>query len=96
MTTEHPIDRQVRVFGTTYCGYCRLAEALLEKQGIPFEKIDVTGDARARAELVRATNGRQTVPVIFVDGQPIGGYEELVRFIATEGFNPQKDPGRVL
>jgi glutaredoxin 3 len=88
---------RVRVFSTTYCGFCRLAEALLEKQGIPFEKIDVTGDAAARAELVKATNGRQTVPVIFVDGQPIGGYEELVRFVANHGLELQpKDPEKVL
>ncbi|HZL18963.1 MAG TPA: glutaredoxin domain-containing protein [Polyangia bacterium] len=86
MAIETPTGPRVRVFGTTYCGFCRLAEALLEKQGIPFEKIDVTGDAEARAELVKSANGRQTVPVIFVDGRPIGGYEELVRFIATQGF----------
>ena len=86
MATEAQTDRRVRVFGTSYCGYCRQAEALLEKQGIPFEKIDVTNDAEARAELVRIANGRQTVPVIFVDGRAIGGYEELVRFIANHGF----------
>ena len=96
MAIETRTSARVRVFGTTYCGFCRLAEALLEKQGIPFEKIDVTGDAATRAELVKATNGRQTVPVIFVDGQPIGGYEELVRFIANHGFDLQKDPEKVL
>ena len=86
MATESQTGRRVQVFGTSYCGFCRQAESLLEKQGIPFEKIDVTHDAEARAELVKAANGRQTVPVIFVDGQPIGGYEELVRFIANHGF----------
>ena len=86
MATETQTGRRVQVFGTSYCGFCRQAESLLEKQGILFEKIDVTNDAEARAELVKAANGRQTVPVIFVDGQPIGGYEELVRFIANHGF----------
>jgi glutaredoxin 3 len=86
VATESQTGRRVQVFGTSYCGFCRQAESLLEKQGIPFEKIDVTHDAEARAELVKAANGRQTVPEIFVDGQPIGGYEELVRFIANHGF----------
>lgn len=86
MATDTHTERRVRVFGTTYCGSCRRAEALLEKQGIPFEKIDVTGDAEARAELIKAANGRQTVPVIFIDNQPIGGYEDLVRYIANQGI----------
>jgi glutaredoxin 3 len=90
VATETQTDRRVQVFGTSYCGFCRQTESLLEKQGIPFEKIDVTNDPDARAQLVEAANGRQTVPVIFVDGQPIGGYEELVRLIANHGLDLQK------
>jgi glutaredoxin 3 len=77
---------RVRVFSTTYCGWCRRAEELLTRRGIPFEKIDVTGDDAARAALVEDTGGRRTVPVIFVDGRPIGGYEELARLIAADGL----------
>ena len=43
---------------------------------IPFETVDVTGDRQARAELIERANWR-TVPVIFVEGRPIGGYREL-------------------
>jgi len=77
---------RVRVFSTTYCGWCRRAEELLTRQGIPFEKIDVTGDDEARAALVENAGGRRTVPVIFVDGRAIGGYEELARLIAAHGL----------
>jgi glutaredoxin 3 len=77
---------RVRVFSTTYCGWCRRAEELLTRRGIPFEKIDVTGDDEARAALVEDAGGRRTVPVIFVDGRPIGGYEELARLIAANGL----------
>jgi glutaredoxin 3 len=77
---------RVRVFGTDYCGWCRRAEALLAKEGIPFEKVDVTGDDEARAALVEASGGRRTVPVVFVDGRVIGGYEELARLIAAHGI----------
>jgi len=79
-------EPRVRVFSTTYCGWCRRAEELLTRRGIPFEKIDVTGDDEARATLVEDTGGRRTVPVIFVDGRPIGGYEELARLIAANGL----------
>jgi glutaredoxin 3 len=72
---------RVVVYGTTYCGYCFRAEELLRREGIAFESIDVTGDLRARAELVRRANGRRTVPVIFIDGEPIGGYQELAALV---------------
>jgi len=66
----------VTVFSTKTCGWCRRAEDLLTRNGIPFETIDVTGDRQARAALVERANWR-TVPVIFVEGRPIGGYREL-------------------
>ncbi len=56
------------------------------KEGIPFDKIDVTGDHDARMALIEAAGGRRTVPVIFVDGRAIGGYEDLIRLIATRAI----------
>lgn len=41
-----------------------------------FEEVDVTRDERRQEEVKRAS-GRQTVPQVFVDGQSLGGYEEL-------------------
>ena len=73
---------RVRVYGTSYCGYCRRAEDLLESRGIPYEAVDVTGDREVRAWLVENADGRRTVPVIFIDGRPIGGYQELARLSA--------------
>ena len=72
---------RVLVYSTTYCGYCRRAEELLRRAGIAFETIDVTGDVHARAELVERAGGRRTVPVIFVDGEAIGGYQELAAMV---------------
>jgi len=70
----------VTVFSTKTCGWCRRAEELLSRHGIPFETIDVTSDRRARAELIERANWR-TVPVIFVEGRPIGGYRELAHMV---------------
>ena len=68
------------MFSTATCGWCRRAEELLSRHGIPFETVDVTSDRQARAALVARANWR-TVPVIFVDGQPIGGYRELAQLL---------------
>ena len=68
---------RVKVYSTKHCGYCVRAKHLLARNNIPFQDIDVTGDDDARDELVERANGRRTVPVIFIDDEPIGGYAEL-------------------
>jgi glutaredoxin 3 len=67
---------EVKLYTTGYCPYCHAARALLEGKKVPFTEIDVTGDHEARARLARET-GRRTVPQVFIDGEPIGGYDEL-------------------
>jgi glutaredoxin 3 len=72
----------VTVFSTATCGWCRRAEELLSRHRIPFDTVDVTGDREARATLLERANWR-TVPVIFVEGRPIGGYRELADLVNT-------------
>lgn len=66
----------VRMYTRRWCGYCTAAERLLQEKGVEFEEIDTTGDHATRKWLLEAT-GRSTVPQIFIDGQPIGGYDDL-------------------
>jgi glutaredoxin 3 len=68
--------RDVKIYVTTYCGYCHAAKALLHRKGVPFQEIDCTGDPESRRMLIEKT-GRRTVPQIFIDGVPIGGYDDL-------------------
>jgi len=67
---------EVKIYTRKWCGYCTAAERLLRQKGIAFEQIDCTGDQEKRRWLVEVT-GRTTVPQIFVNGQPIGGYDDL-------------------
>ena len=67
---------RVVVYSTTYCGYCVRAKMLLNRKGIAFTEMDVTDDDAKRAWLV-TTTGRRTVPQIFIDDKPIGGFDEL-------------------
>ena len=68
--------KPVQVYTGPFCGYCRMAKQLLDRKGVPYDEIDVSGDDALREEMVRRS-GRTTVPEIFIDGQPIGGYDEL-------------------
>jgi glutaredoxin 3 len=69
--------RQVTIYSTDYCPYCRMAEKFLVEQHIDFKSIDVTDDDLMREKLVALT-GRKTVPQIFIGDQSIGGYSELM------------------
>lgn len=67
---------QVKIYTRRWCGYCVAAEHLLGKKGVEFENIDCTGDTAKRQWLAEVT-GRTTVPQIFIDDRPIGGYDDL-------------------
>ena len=66
---------------------CRTAKALLAKRGIAYEEINLAHDPEGRAELVRLT-GMMTFPQVVIDGEPLGGYQELVQ------GRPRRRPGR--
>jgi len=68
--------KKVRIYTTTYCGYCTRAKSLLKELAIPYEEINVEGDDEKRDWLVEVT-GRTTVPQIFFGEQSIGGYTDL-------------------
>jgi glutaredoxin 3 len=66
----------VVIYTTQVCPYCIRAKALLKKKGVEYSEIDVSGDEQKRAWLVTAT-GRRTVPQIFINNQPIGGFDDM-------------------
>lgn len=69
---------QIKMYTKSYCSYCHAAKNLLSKRGLNFEEIPVLGDPVAEQQM-RKLSGRTTVPQIFIDGKPIGGYTELVQ-----------------
>jgi len=68
---------RIEIYTTRFCGYCQSAKALLNRKGIPFTEIDVTGDPQARDKMVERSNGRYTVPQIFIGATHVGGSDEL-------------------
>jgi glutaredoxin 3 len=74
---------RVEVYTTASCPYCVQAKRLLKARSIPYEEIDVGGDPELRAEVMEKSGGRRTVPQIFIDGRPIGGFEELAALDAA-------------
>ncbi len=71
--------KDVVIYTTDTCPYCRQAERFLEAQGVPFTGVDVTDDEAMREKLVELSGGRRTVPQIFIDGEGIGGFDDLAK-----------------
>jgi glutaredoxin 3 len=67
---------KVEIYTTPWCGYCARAKGLLEKKGVAYEEMDVMEDGPKRTEM-RSRSKRSTVPQIFINGQHIGGSDEL-------------------
>jgi glutaredoxin 3 len=68
--------KRVKIYTTPICPYCVRAKRLLEKKGVRYEEIDVSGDDQARIDLAQRT-GRRTVPQIFIGDEHVGGSDEL-------------------
>ena len=68
---------KVEIYTSPWCGYCARAKSLLGKKGVAFEEFDVTADTALREVMIERAHGRTTVPQIFIDGQHVGGCDEL-------------------
>jgi glutaredoxin 3 len=53
-----------------------MAKRLMREKGVSFDEIDVATDADKRRWLVETT-GQRTVPQVFIDGKPYGGYTDI-------------------
>jgi len=67
---------QVTIYSSDLCGFCFRAKRLLESKQVAYEEINVDGNMEKRREMMTITGGR-TVPQIIINGQSVGGCDEL-------------------
>lgn len=67
---------RIRIYGSEYCGFCVAAKMMLDRKGISYEDILIDGHPERRKAMEEECGGR-TVPQILIDGQPVGGFDEL-------------------
>ena len=68
---------QVEIYTTKICPYCVRAKNLLKAKDVDYVEHDVTGDEAGREALLKKSNGMRTVPQIFINGQHVGGCDNL-------------------
>ncbi len=64
------------MYSTAHCPFCVRARELLRRKGIDFKEIRVDENPELRDEMVKKSD-RRTVPQIFINDKPIGGFDDL-------------------
>ena len=70
-------DRVV-VYTTDYCGWCERAKSLLAARGVPFREVWLPRTPEGRERLAEVAPSARSFPQIVIDGEPVGGYADLV------------------
>ena len=69
---------QIIMYTKSICPYCVRAKNLLQMKGITeFEEINIENDNALREEMIAKSNGRMTVPQIFINDRHVGGFDDL-------------------
>ena len=78
----------VEIYTQDWCPYCARAKALFDKKGVAYREIGAPHGSAARAEAAKRSGGGTTMPQIFIDGQHIGGCDDLMAMDRAGKIDP--------
>lgn len=67
----------IEIYTKKTCPYCVNAKKLLDSKGVKYTEIRVDEDPAKLQEMLTRSEGRRTVPEIFINGKLIGGCDDL-------------------
>jgi glutaredoxin 3 len=74
---QHALMANVEIYTWRACPFCIRAKALLDRKGVDYTEYAIDGDEAARAVMASKSGGRRSVPQTFIDGQHVGGCDDL-------------------
>jgi len=69
------MPKQVKVYSTPTCPWCKKTKKFLQDNKISFQDFDVATDKTVRDEMIKKA-GKLAVPVVDIDGEIVVGYDE--------------------
>ena len=69
------MSKDVKVYTTPSCPWCKRTKKFLEENAIPFQEINVAFDRAGRDALVKRS-GQLGVPVIEIESEIVIGFDE--------------------
>jgi glutaredoxin 3 len=79
---------RVEIYTRFLCPYCSQAKALLKQKNVAFEEYDISMGGAKRQEMLGRSNGRTSVPQIFIADKHIGGCDDLMALNDAGGLDP--------
>jgi len=67
--------REVKIYTTPTCPYCKMAKKFLDDNGIKYQESNIVEDKAAREEMKNKYDSL-TVPTICFDGEVMIGFDE--------------------
>jgi glutaredoxin 3 len=78
----------VEIYTWSRCPFCINAKGLLDRKGIAYTEYCIDGDEAARSEMAKRSNGRRSLPQIFINDHHVGGCDDLFALDAQGGVEP--------
>jgi len=75
----------IEIYGKPMCPFCDKAKALCEQRGYNYE-YKTLGTDYTKEELLETFPGARTVPQIVINGNKIGGWEQMVKYIEETNY----------
>ncbi len=69
--------KKIELYTWSYCPFCIKAKQLLDNKGMEYKEHVIDNDPDKKKELFKTT-GQDTVPYVFIDGELIGGCDDLI------------------
>ena len=90
MVKEKIDESNIKMYTKTDCKYCKYSKSYLKHKSIKYEEINLDNE-KERADFFQSINEGineeenkiKTVPQIFINGERIGGFNELYKFNQT-------------
>lgn len=83
---------EVIIYTRDGCPYCVRAKALLDRKGAVYSEFNASQDVSARQEMI-TRSGRSTFPQVFVNGQHLGGCDDIHALDAQGKLDPLLEQG---
>ncbi len=77
----------IEIYTQDWCPYCARAKHLLDRKGVAYKEIEAPNGSAARIES-RTRSGLTSVPQIFIDGNHIGGCDDLMALDRSGQLDP--------
>ena len=75
----------ILIYGKPMCPFCDKAKALCEQRGYAYE-YKTLGTDYSKEELLETFPGARTVPQIVINGEKIGGWDQMVKYIEETNY----------